>query len=230
MNRLKAVMFDMDGVLIDSERISLNLWRQINEEWGNVFDVSVISQMMGGSPEENRRKYGHLLPPLEIYDQMRQQKMIRTRQLVEQQGMPLRPRVREMLATLKENGIRRLIVSSTPRENAEWFLQRAGIAEEFDDAIFADEAGRRKPHPDLYLAMMERQALKPQDCIIIEDSPNGVQAGYVAGVRVFGVEDTTPLRQFEGREAWQVVDSMEAVRRWVLQQLEKENQTRQPQG
>ena len=107
MNRLKAVMFDMDGVLIDSERISLNLWRQINEEWGNVFDVSVISQMMGGSPEENRRKYGHLLLPPEIYDQMRQQKMIRTRQLVEQQGMPLRPGVREMLATLKENGIRR---------------------------------------------------------------------------------------------------------------------------
>ena len=88
----------------------------------------------------------------------------------------------------------------------------------YDNGIFGDEAGRRKPHPDLYNKMMEMEGLRPEECIIVEDSANGVKAGYAAGVRVFAVPDTACLEQFRGREAYAIVDSMDDVRRWALEQ------------
>ena len=72
----------------------------------------------------------------------------------------------------------------------------------YDNGIFGDEAGRRKPHPDLYNKMMELEGLRPEECIIVEDSANGVKAGYAAGVRVFAIPDTACLEQFRDHEAY----------------------------
>ena len=128
MTKLKAVMFDMDGVLIDSERLSLSMWEKVNEARGHVFDVSVMTNMMGGSQQENFERFGHLLPPMEVYEAMWQEKKQMTDAWIEANGMPLRPGVKEILASLKENGVRRLIVSSTPREYALYLLEKAGLS------------------------------------------------------------------------------------------------------
>lgn len=118
MAKLKAVMFDMDGVLIDSERISLSMWEKVNEARGHVFDVSVMTKMMGGSQQENFERFGHLLPPMDVYEAMWKEKKQMSDAWIEANGMPLRPGVSEILKTLKELGVKRLIVSSTPREYA----------------------------------------------------------------------------------------------------------------
>lgn len=104
MTKLKAVMFDMDGVLIDSERLSLSMWEKVNEARGHVFDVSVMTNMMGGSQQENFERFGHLLPPMEVYEAMWQEKKQMTDAWIEANGMPLRPGVKEILASLKEMG------------------------------------------------------------------------------------------------------------------------------
>ena len=137
MTKLKAVMFDMDGVLIDSERLSLSMWEKVNEARGHVFDVSVMTNMMGGSQQENFERFGHLLPPMEVYEAMWQEKKQMTDAWIEANGMPLRPGVKEILAALKENGIRRLIVSSTPREYALYLLEKAGLTGCYDNGISA---------------------------------------------------------------------------------------------
>ena len=221
MGKLKAVMFDMDGVLIDSERMNMNMWDVVNEQRGHVFDISILTKMMGGSPQDNWEKYGHLLPSMEVYNDMKKEVRRRVAEDVDAHGMPQRPGVEAMMQTLKEKGIRRLIVSSTPRANALHVLEKADLADKFDNGIFGDEAGRRKPYPDLYLKMMEMEGLKPEETIIVEDSSNGVMSGYAAGVRVFAIPDTAPLEQFRDKEAYRIVDSMDDVRKWVLEETEK---------
>ena len=219
MSELKAVIFDMDGVLIDSEQRNMRLWREINEEFGNVLDLSILPYMMGGSPEENYARFKDRLPHPETYALMKAERKKRGDALIEKEGMPLKPGVLEMLETLEETGLRRLIASSTPRESALHMLELAGIAGRFNGDVFGDEAGRRKPHPDLYLTIMEHQGLTPEACVIIEDSPNGVRAGHAAGVRVLGIPDTVSLDEFRDREAYRIFSSMEEARQWILEEI-----------
>lgn len=221
MSELKAVIFDMDGVLIDSEQRNMRLWREINEEFGNVLDLSILPYMMGGSSEENYARFKDRLPEPETYARMKAERKKRGDALIEKEGMPLKPGVLEMLQTLDETGLQKLIASSTPRSSALAMLELAGIAGRFDGDVFGDEAGRRKPHPDLYLKIMEQQGLKPEECVIIEDSPNGVRAGYAAGVRVLGIPDTVSLEEFRDREAYRIFNSMEEARQWILEEIKK---------
>lgn len=221
MSELKAVIFDMDGVLIDSEQRNMRLWREINEEFGNVLDLSILPYMMGGSSEENYARFKDRLPDPETYALMKTERKRRGDALIEKEGMPLKPGVLGMLQTLDETGLQKLIASSTTRSSALAMLELAGIAGRFDGDVFGDEAGRRKPHPDLYLKIMEQQGLKPEECVIIEDSPNGVCAGHAAGVRVLGIPDTVSLEEFRDREAYRIFNSMEEARQWILEEIKK---------
>lgn len=103
MSELKAVIFDMDGVLIDSEQRNMRLWREINEEFGNVLDLSILPYMMGGSPEENYARFKDRLPDPETYDRMKAERKKRGEVLIEKEGMPLKAGVLEMLQTLQHN-------------------------------------------------------------------------------------------------------------------------------
>ncbi len=134
---------------------------------------------------------------------------------IEANGMPLRPGVKNS-GVVKENGVRRLIVSSTPREYALYLLEKAGLSGCYDNGIFRRRSRPAQAASDLYNKMMDgrfaaggmhyRGRLR-QRC-----------QGYAAGVRVFAIPDTACLEQFRDHEAYAIVDSMDDVRRWALEQ------------
>lgn len=191
-NRIKAAVFDMDGVLFDTERLFMECWKKVAAERR----VRNIEKVAMGSVGLNLRdtralfmkECGADFPFDEYYEACG--KVFRDR--VDKDGLPLKPGVREILTYLKEGGYRIALASSTSRRGVLSHLKRAGITDFFEVIVGGDMIEHGKPEPDIYLKACEELSVEPGDAIAIEDSYNGLQSAYTAGLKPVMVPDLIP--------------------------------------
>lgn len=186
---VKAVIFDMDGTLIDTEKWLNLYWRQAAAEFG--FDLKREHVLAIRSLAE---KYAE--PYLqEIYGKEFSYRKIRGRRKelmwehIEAHGIEKKPGVDELLDYLRAHGIMTAVATATEMENAEKYLKSIGIYDRFDKVISALLVENGKPAPDVYLYACEQLGEKPENCLAVEDSPNGVRAAVDAGIRTIMVPD-----------------------------------------
>lgn len=188
---IKAVIFDMDGVLIDTEKYLVRYWCQAAAEFG--FDMK---------PEHGlliRSLAGKFAKPLleELFGEEFQYEKIRQRRKelmndwISRMGIEKKPGVDELLNYLKENGFKTAVATATDEIRAEKYLKTVGIHDKFDEIICASMVENGKPEPDIYLYACERIAEKPEVCMAVEDSPNGIKAAVRAGCKTVMVPDLT---------------------------------------
>ena len=205
----RAVIFDMDGLLIDSERAILDCWRGIAAEQGLPPAEDVWLSMVG-LHEAGCAELLNTLLGAEQAGQLTLQCQHRYDLLVES-GLPLKPGARELLQDLFDLGIPMAVATSTRGERARIKLARTDIGHYFSHVVTSSDVAHPKPAPDLYLLAAERLGIAPQHCLALEDSEFGVRAASAAGIRVIQIPDLVPATELS-RSLAEVVSSLEGAR------------------
>ena len=185
----KAVLFDMDGLIIDTEKHYQKAWIQAANEMG--FKMTANEQLYLRSCS---KKYAEPLMQKFFgtnfdYDKVRNRRKEIMEEELKKFGIEKKPYVDEILDYLKETGAKRALVTATHKKRADEYLKEIKLEDKFDKVICADMVKNGKPDPDIYLFACEKINEKPANCIALEDSPNGVRSANSAGVDVIMVPD-----------------------------------------
>jgi HAD superfamily hydrolase (TIGR01509 family) len=209
--RIRAVIFDIDGLMIDSERISQRSWGQVMADAGYPLSEEVYLQMIGRTEKDVRyilqRVYGEEFP----FDEMYHRREERFNQIIAREGMPVKPGLITLLDFIDAKGMKKAVASSTYCRLAEMKLIAAGIRERFSVLVTGDEVAHGKPAPDLFLAAAARIETPPAECLVLEDSEAGLQAAHAAGMAPVWVPDMQPVAESVVGLAFRQVKSLDEV-------------------
>ena len=188
-----GAIFDMDGLMFDTERLNLEGWRRAAAARGHVMTREMYCVHIGASRETTQRRMAEQFGPTFDFDAARADRLAWTRAQIEEHGTPLEPGLNELLSWLTEHGISTAIATSSDRDAVEFYLAHApGLTHRFD-AIATWEPGMEgKPAPDVFLKAAEMLGLPPVACVVLEDSHNGIRAAHAAGMRSIMVPDLLP--------------------------------------
>ncbi|MCR5499399.1 MAG: HAD family phosphatase [Acetatifactor sp.] len=196
---IRAVLFDMDGTLIDTEKYYRVFWPKAMAEFGyHMTDEQVLSMRSLGRPFAPARLKEWFGEELDYYAvRARRTEMMEAQLDVD--GIQLKPGAVEILEELRRRGILAAVATATPPERTEKYLGLTGIRPYFSKIISATQVKEGKPSPDIYLYACEQLGLAPEECMAVEDAPNGILAAYRAGLRVVMVPDQTqPTEELQG--------------------------------
>lgn len=186
---IQAIIFDMDGLLLDSERIVKRSWDEAGDEMGIANMGGHIYHTLGKNREWRdayfRETLGDEFPVGEF--QKRAGRCFY--KIVEHEGMPLKEGVRELLTYAKAKGYKIAVATSSSREYSIRALTEAGIFAYLDGGVFGDMVQHSKPDPEIYKKACRCIGMPAEACLALEDSPAGVRSAYAAGLKVIVVPD-----------------------------------------
>ncbi len=189
---VRAVIFDMDGVLIDTEKHYNIAWCEAAKQAGYTdftrehalmlrsCDARAASKMMKGIFGEQFDYYA-----------IREIRRTIVAKRLAKYGLEKKPGLDEILAFLHKKGIKTAVATATPLELTLQHLEKIGVKDQFDKIVSAKQVENGKPAPDVYLYACEQIGEQPKDCIAVEDSPNGIRSAYAAGCMPVMVPDLT---------------------------------------
>ncbi|WP_027728609.1 HAD family phosphatase [Treponema sp. C6A8] len=187
---VKAVIFDLDGTLIDTEKYFRICWPRAFQHFGySLSDEQALSLRSLGRPYAPQYMKELSGDPNFDYKAVRSYREKLMEEMIAERGLQLRPGAKEILHFLKENKILRAIATASPIERSMRYLEKLDIANEFDNLISATMVEHGKPAPDIYQYACQKLALPPEDCLAVEDSPNGVLSASRADCKVCMVPD-----------------------------------------
>lgn len=210
----KAVIFDLDGLLIDSEVISHKLLNELLGRYG--YSLSLEEYARDYSGKTGLTNMTHVIEshdlPVKVEDALAWE---HNREMEYMATVALKPGAAELLRWLKANGYTVVLATSSRRDRAVYVLTQRGVVQYFDDMVFGTEIKRGKPYPDIFLKAAEKAGQAPADCLVLEDSEAGVQAAHAAGIDVLCVPDVkTPAPEYQ-RMAAAMLKTLDEVRPWL---------------
>ncbi|MBU2654313.1 HAD family hydrolase [Acidomonas methanolica] len=212
---IRGVVFDMDGLLLDSETLAMDALEEAARDLGHDMPLSFCRRMIGvpadGCRKLVREEYGADFP-MERFFQLQEEHL---RRYVDTGRLVLKEGVEPLLELLDELQLPRAIATSSSRYRADHHLKLAGLDGRFDAVVTRDDVTRGKPDPEPYLKAAERIGVAPEDGLALEDSHSGALAAYAAGFRVVVVPDLLPPSEDVREKAFAVVESLLHVRDWL---------------
>ncbi len=185
----KAVVFDMDGVLFDTERLCQDSWIEVANRRGLPDMEIIFPKCIGRNANDSRQIVLEAYGADFDYEVFRREASDWFWKYLEENGLPVKEGVRELLNWLKEQGWRIGLASSTRRSSVISHLEQAGIKDFFEEIITGDMVEHSKPLPDIYLLACRKLMVDPAETYAIEDSPNGIRSAYRAGMKPIMVPD-----------------------------------------
>ena len=215
---LDALVFDVDGVLFDSERVSQQSWLSVSREMGCPQVGENYLHFVGRShadiQAEMLRLYGPDFPQEELLARCSR----RSRAYMDEYGIPLKPGVRELLDFLRQQGVLFGLASSTYYDRTVFRLDQTGLLPYFSVIVTGDMVSHSKPDPEIYLLACEKLGVEPGRAAAIEDSRNGIRSAHRAGMRTIMVPDLIPPDQSLAPLIWKTFDSLVQVRDFLAQE------------
>lgn len=186
MSQLKAIVFDMDGLMVDSEPLSQQAWDEYLRPYGHQLTEAIVSRIIGLRADISTPTIKALfnLPepvPVIIAKRAAIYSQIRAN------GVPTMPGLHELHAEIARRQIPWAVATSSPRGHAEEILHQLGLQDRCQAIAAGDEVTLGKPHPDIYLLAAERLGIAPQNCLALEDSGPGSQAATAAGMTTIAI-------------------------------------------
>ncbi len=209
---IRAVLFDMDGTVLDTEQLMLWGWKQlIKEGYLSQHIVDVYPDYCGKTHPEMRRMffehYGEDLPLDDLY----KKRAAHINRRLEEKGMPLKPGVPEVFEALRARGYRMALATSTGDTVVARNMEMTGLAHYFDTIVTGSMIQNSKPAPDIFLLAAEKLGVRPEECMVIEDSHAGVRAGVAAGMKVIMVPDIPPVTDEMRALSWRICKTLHEV-------------------
>lgn len=210
-----TVIFDLDGLLINTEIISYQLYRDLTGQYQQDFSMEEYIHSYSGKTEADNMQT--LISEFSLPISLEEGLAFASRKEKEyfKQGVSLKQGAEELLSYLKKKDYKILLASSSSMERAMGVLSQHGISAFFDHMIFGTEVKRGKPYPDIFLKACERAKEPPENCLVLEDSEAGIQAACSAGIDVICIPDLkAPGRDFLEMAAAKLT-SLEDVIPWL---------------
>ncbi|WP_455486750.1 HAD family hydrolase [Clostridium sp.] len=185
----KAVIFDMDGVIFDTEKVYLDIWTEVFEKYGYKMTKELYVTVMGTGRKNVIKtfleNFGDDLPIEKMYEEKDNQLFYR----IENQGIPLKEGVKELFSMLKEKDYKIALATSAKKERVEKQIKDKWLKESFDAIVCGDDVEKGKPSPDIFLKAAKEIDVEPENCFVVEDSPAGIKAAFSGGMKGIHVED-----------------------------------------
>ena len=187
--KFEVVIFDMDGLMLDTERLAPQAWHDAKEALGVDFDMSLLDAMVGRNYQDCRalilERHGEAFPTDRLMDAWH----VAYDAIVARDGIAIKHGLFDLLDWLEQAHIPKAVATSTRRSRAMAKLQSAGLASRFAALVGGDEIARGKPAPDIFLRAAERLGVQPASCVVLEDSAPGIRAALAAGMTPIMVPD-----------------------------------------
>ena len=219
---MDAVIFDLDGLLVDTEIISLKVYQELLKDFEIPFTEETYSREYSGHrEEENVQRF------LDTYDlpwnfDQTLEKVYELEARILAKGVNLKKGAKNLLAFLQREGIPIALATSSVESRARMILDSNGILSLFDHLVFAKDVKRSKPYPDIFLKACSDLNVLPENCLVLEDSEAGIEAASRAGIPVICIPDLKIPAQSFLNKTEQVFQDLDAVRDYL--ESKKENQ------
>ncbi len=190
---VSGIIFDMDGVLIDSERQSNEGWLWAAEQLGVDMPMWLIDSFKGAPAELCCKFFDDYYKGAIDYWEAKELRTQHVYKIRETEGIPVKKGVKDIFEYIRNNGLKCAVATSTRRESAEKTLHEIGVWDYLDAVVYGDEVEHGKPEPDIFLRAAKAIGISPSEAVVVEDSINGIKAGYAAGMRVVHIPDTIAI-------------------------------------
>ncbi|MBR2255385.1 MAG: HAD family phosphatase [Candidatus Methanomethylophilaceae archaeon] len=202
MSRIDAVVFDMDGTLIDTEKLNVRFWCEASSRFGFDMDPNDIVYIRSLDPRRSAEYLGSRYPGF-VFDDVREVRRELMQNHVDRFGIEPKPGVIDVLSYLRDKGVKTAVATGTKQERADRYLGMIGASGLIDEIVSTSKVEHGKPEPDVYLYVCRSLGVRPEDTVAVEDAPFGIMSAYRAGCRVAMVPDLTPPdSEIEGMLTW----------------------------
>ncbi len=206
-----GVIFDMDGVMIDSERQSTLGWKLAARDNNIDMPEWLIDSFKGRPAEYSKLLFDDYFKGKADYWQLRQQRIEHVHEIRQREGIPVKKGLFELLNYLRNKNIPCAVATSTQKESAEKTLHKIGAWDYLKAVVYGDEVEKGKPEPDIFCHAAKQIGVEPENCIVIEDSITGIMAGHAAGMYVVHVPDTIIIDDDTRKLTNVICDDLEKV-------------------
>ena len=190
---VSGIIFDMDGILIDSERQSNEGWLWAAGQLGVDMPMWLIDSFKGAPAELCCKFFDDYYKGVIDYWEAKELRTRHVYKIRETEGIPVKKGVKDIFEYIRNNGLKCAVATSTRRESAEKTLHEIGVWDYLDAVVYGDEVERGKPEPDIFLRAAKAIGVNPSEAVVVEDSINGIKAGYAADMRVVHIPDTIAI-------------------------------------
>lgn len=178
---IKGILFDMDGLVLDTEKLYTRFWQEAAKELGYPMTREQALGMRSLNRGAGLAKLQSYFGPEADYERIRQKRIQLMDAYIEQEGVEVKPGIHTLLSFLKEKGIKTAIATSSPLDRTIAYLSFVGLENSFDELVSGYMVEHGKPEPDIYRYAAKKLGLKPSECMVLEDSPAGLLAAKRAG-------------------------------------------------
>lgn len=213
--KIKGVISDMDGVILDTEKLYVRFWCDAANFYGYPMErrhaLSIRSMARPFAIEKLKGYFGEDFDYYAVHDK----RIELMDKYIEENGIEAKKGAKALLSYLKDNGYRVALATATGIERTEKYLKQQGLYEFFDEIVCASMVEHGKPEPDIYIYAAEKIGLKPQECIALEDSQNGIKSASSAGCKTVMVPDLDEPADEIKPLLYDVADGLEDVIRII---------------
>ena len=219
---IKAVLFDMDGTIFDTEVIYRRCWFQAAADVGFDEDIDLFLHHVCGLNMADMevffcRTYGEKVP----FEVLRARWLECVESELARGVLPFKFGAPDILYRLKEQGIKLALATSSGPQTVARYLQTSGIEGVFDTIMTGNQVKHSKPHPEIFLRAAEQLGVSPAHCVVVEDAPHGIRAGHAAGMKTVMVPDLHPCTEELRPVLWHLCNTLTEL----LPLIENENKT-----
>ncbi len=217
---LKAVIFDMDGVMIDSEPVHQEANKRVMEELGLLFEESYYAQFVGSTTDYMWDKMIHDFSLSQTPEQLMEMSNRHVTEINGEDGYPEIPEVSQLIRKLSNENLKLAVASSSGRTRIQYILDCMKLQTEFNEIVSGIEVKNPKPAPDTFLKAAELLQVEPSECLVIEDSWNGMKAAKAAGMVCLGYENPESIMDRQNMEyADYIVQGFEDIDKKFLEMV-----------
>ena len=208
---VSGIIFDMDGVLIDSERQSNEGWLWAAGQLGVDMPMWLIDSFKGAPAELCCKFFDDYYKGVIDYWEAKELRTQHVYKIRETEGIPVKKGVKDIFEYIRNYGLKCAVATSTRRESAEKTLHEIGVWDYLDAVVYGDEVEHGKPEPDIFLRAAKAIGVNPSEAVVVEDSINGIKAGYAAGMRVVHIPDTIAIDDDIRKLTYMVCDDLNGL-------------------
>lgn len=205
---ITSVLFDMDGLLLDTEQMAYRAWKKAGQEQGYVITKELYKRCIGCGQQKSKKIlidfFGLNFP----YEKIRKQRLKYTKEEIERNGIPVKPGAAHLLKWLKQQGITTAVATSTISSQAVPMLEETGLFQYFDRIVTGEMVAKGKPDPQIYLEAARQLGCRAEECLVLEDSPYGLEAAYSAGMNPVMIPDLVKPGKREKEICYAIFNSL----------------------